>query len=203
MKLPTQQEALESFARYKVPQNIFKHCLKVREVAEFLAKELNSSGAKIDVELVSSLALLHDLFKAVVLPELKANSLHPEEFSNEEIAMWKKLKEKHPGMHETEIAYEAFKEEFPQFALLLRDVSNPFKRDRIPEQKLVHYADWRTFREEVVDLARRLEYIKQAYPHREAYWTPDYAQIREVEKEIFSQLPFASSELKERFENDQ
>ena len=38
MKLPTEQQCLDYFAEYKVPKNIFSHCVKVREVSVFLSQ---------------------------------------------------------------------------------------------------------------------------------------------------------------------
>ncbi|MDP3640566.1 MAG: HD domain-containing protein, partial [Nanoarchaeota archaeon] len=68
MILPTEQQCLDYFDKYKVPKNIFRHCLKVREVAVFLAEEWEKQGRAVDKEFVTCLALLHDLFKAVTFP---------------------------------------------------------------------------------------------------------------------------------------
>ena len=54
IKLPTQQQCLDYFEEYKVPENIQRHCLKVQEVAVFLAGKLKNSGVKINIELVQA-----------------------------------------------------------------------------------------------------------------------------------------------------
>jgi len=65
MNLPTKEQSLQYFEDYVVPRNIYRHCLVVREVANFLAKKLSESDVKINKELVDRVSLLHDLFKVV------------------------------------------------------------------------------------------------------------------------------------------
>ena len=63
MKLPTQEQCLQYFEEYHVPENIKIHCLKVQEVANFIA--LNFKEKEINKELISKLAILHDVFKQI------------------------------------------------------------------------------------------------------------------------------------------
>ncbi len=197
MKLPTEKQCLDYFAEYKVPKNIFSHCMKVREVSLFLAAGLVKSGIKIDLDFVSRLSLSHDLFKVVSLRALEPNKFHKYQFSAEEIAAWKSLREKYPGKHEGEVAYEIFKDEYPEFAVSLKNVSSPHHENPSWEELIVHYADWRVFQEKIVPLSQRLAYLRQQYPRSDEAWNSYEKKIRQMESAIFSNLPFNSELLGE------
>lgn len=195
MNLPTRQQCLGYFTEYKVPKNIFEHCLKVEEAASFLAKKLNQAGEDINVELVERLALLHDLFKAVVLDLTKPNPIFHYNYSAEETAMWKYLREKYPNCYEGDVAYDLFKDDYPQLALSIKIVGLPKKNDKSYEEMLVHYADWRILRNRVVPLSERLAYLKQTYPREAEEWDADEKIVFEFEARIMKVLNIPPEEL--------
>ncbi|MEK6900558.1 MAG: HD domain-containing protein [Nanoarchaeota archaeon] len=195
MKLPTEKQCLDYFDEYVVPHNIFKHCLAVREVAVFLAKELQKKNIPIDVEQVSRMALLHDLFKVVALDLLQPNKFHKYQFNEKEIAMWKKLREKYKGMYETEVAYEILKDDFPEFAVALKNTSNPYNEHKTWEERLVHYADWRVFQKKVVSLSERLAYLTERYPRSNEAWEKYRDAVLADETLIFTNLKFQPDEV--------
>lgn len=202
MNLPTPQQCQDYFQKYKVPQNIKAHCQYVQTVANFLAKELSAHGEKIDIELVDRLSLLHDLFKMAVIKELKPNKHHFNTYTPEEIAMWKELRQKYAGKFEGEVAFEIFQEEFPQFALSLKNYGRPSQDGKTPEEKLVHYADWRVFNQEVVPLTQRLSYLQETYPHPQEYWEKVIKEMQGYEQNLFQKLSFPPEQLKERIQHD-
>ena len=195
MNLPTEQECLNYFKEYVVPRNIHEHCLKVHNVASFLAQELKKKGVDVNVDLVNCTALLHDLFKAVTFKELKPNRFHNYEFSKEEIAMWKLLREKYSGMYENEIAYLVFKDKYPELALAIKNSGDPEIKTHSWEELIVHYSDWRVFRGEVVLLDKRLAYLKENYSKDEKRWDNYIIKIKELEQKIFEKLDFSAAEL--------
>ncbi|MBU0459869.1 MAG: HD domain-containing protein [Nanoarchaeota archaeon] len=202
MQLPTQEQCLELFEQYKVPRNIKEHCLSVQKIAFFLAKKLKEAGTEINLELVSKTALLHDLFKVVAIKELKPDPRYMNYYSDDELAMWQYLQEKYAGMHECEVAYLIFKEDYPELAKSIRDASSPFKEDKILEEDLVHYADWRIFNNQVVNINLRLNDLKVRYTWEEEYWKKRKELMLKVEAELFFNLDFTPEQLKERFEED-
>lgn len=218
IKLPTEQQCLDYFDEYKVPKNIFTHCLIVREVAVFLAKELSNklkeqktkqeSGhgteqkTEINVKFVSCLALLHDLFKVVAISELKPTKYHDYPFSEEEIVMWKSLRRKYPNMYEGEVAYLIFKDKFPELAKSLRDVSNPRNENPSWEELIVHYADWRVFQNNVVLLRDRLSYLQEMYPREDHVWDSYNKRILELEQKIMSIIQMKPEELKDKVQKE-
>ncbi len=195
MKLPTQQQCLDYFDEYNVPANIKAHCVKVQEVAVFIAEELREVGVDINVELVRAASLLHDLFKVVTLKSVESTKYHKHEWSDDEKAMWKKLRSTYPGMHESEVAYEIFKDEFPELALALKREGDPYIRDRTIEESIILHADYRLMRTEIVSLDERFTYLREVYRKPE-FWD-DFAQYcKQEEVRIFAKLPFDPEELK-------
>jgi len=203
MNLPTEQECLDYFKEYVVPRNIYGHCLKVREVAVFLARELEKKGVKININLVNSISLLLDLFKVVSLKELTPNKFHSYDFSEEEITMWKLLREKYGHMYENEVAHLIFKEKYPELAIAIKNSGDSKVKNYSWEELIVHYADWRVFREKVVTLNERLDYLKENYPKEDGVWDNYSIKIKEQEQKLFKQLDFSSEELvMEMLKND-
>ena len=201
MKLPNELQCLKYFEEYKVPDNIFQHCLLVRKISIFLANELKKSGMDINIELVECASLLHDLFKMASLKTLESNQFYQNNFTEEEVEMWKKLKETYPEKHENEIAYEIFKEEYPELALALKNVSDPHKRDKTWEEMVSQYGDWRVFQTKIVSISERLAYLKERYPRPKENWD-NYSQFMLLmEKFIFSHLNFTPEKVAEMMEN--
>jgi len=60
---------LDVLRKYGVPENIIIHSLAVCDVATYLAQRLREAGEKVDVDLVASAALLHDVGKAKAVVE--------------------------------------------------------------------------------------------------------------------------------------
>jgi CTP:molybdopterin cytidylyltransferase MocA len=58
---PDEGEALALLERYGTPGNIVAHCKSVARVADALARRCNGAGADIDVGLLRSSCLLHDI----------------------------------------------------------------------------------------------------------------------------------------------
>src|SRR3989344_7819875 len=159
MNLPTEQQCLKYFEEYTVPENILQHCLQVRNVSVFLAEQLKKAGIEVDLDLVNCLALLHDLFKLVSLKSLEPTKYYQNNFTAEQIEMWKKLRFEYPDMHENEIAFEVFKDEFPELALSIKNTSDPKVIDKTWEELIVNYSDWRVLQTRVVSLNQRATYL--------------------------------------------
>lgn len=200
MNLPTEKQCEDYFHQYKVPQNIFHHCLKVRAVSVFLSQQLKKSGIDVNLVFVERLALLHDIFKMASLEELKPNKYHHYIYVEEEVEMWKHLREKYHGKYEGEIAYEIFQNEYPELASSLKRVSDQSIEDLSWEELLVHYVDLRIFQEKVVSIAERMDYLQERYPREEPFWAKYLEKIKKQEAKIFSSLLFTPEQLKERFE---
>jgi 5'-deoxynucleotidase YfbR-like HD superfamily hydrolase len=200
MRLPTEEQCFVYFDEYKVPRNIYDHCLRVKKLAVLIAEKLNHNGVNINVPLVRCGALLHDLFKVVALKDLSPNSYHSYKFSEEETEMWKKLRDKYPQMYEGEVAYIVFNKDFPELALLLKNVSDPKLDNRSWEEDIVHYADWRTLKSDVVSVHDRLKYLQEVYKKEAKQWESDVMKITSFENKIMSILNMQPEKLAELIE---
>lgn len=196
MKLPTEQQCMGYFRQYCVPKSIVEHCLNVRKVAVFLAKKIQFNGIEVDIEFVNCMALLHDLFKAVTLSELKPNTFFNYNYSEEEIQMWKQLKAKFPNLYEGKIFYLIFKDEFPELAIALRDLSNQAE-NKSWEEMLVHYADGRVLQNEVVTLNKRINYLQKRYNFDLNYLEQKKKEIFEIETKIMQAVNIHPENLAE------
>jgi uncharacterized protein len=197
MNLPTQEQCLQYFETYKVPNNIKKHCLKVQEVALFLAFKLKEAGVKVDVELVSAGAVLHDLFKMAAIKDILSNNKYHDNFSftEEQLTMREELRKKYPGKHENKIAYEIFKDEFPELALTLLRESDHDLKDKKLEESLINYVDYIIFKEKIVPLQKRFDYFMEIYNPPKEYWQRALDQSKETEQMIFKKLDIKPEEL--------
>ncbi len=199
VQLPTEEESRRYFADYKVPGNIKAHCLRVRQVSRYLAEELQKKlppgGVELNVLFTDRLGLFHDLFKAVVLKEMKPNKFHQYEFTEEEKEMWEQLRKKYPGMYEGDVAYLVFNENYPELAVSLKKVSNPYETNLSWEEKIVHYADWRVFQDKIVSMDERVEYLQERYPRNDDGWEKFIAKMKKIEKMLFAKLSFSPDEL--------
>ena len=196
MKLPTEQQCLNYFVKYKVPDNIFKHCCAVRNVAVFLAARLKEKNVPINAEFVNSLALFHDLCKMIVIKDFGRNDFHKDAvITPEQAAFWHEMQQKYPRHYEGEVAYELFKDLYPELALSLQQVSNPQNEAPKWEEMVVHYADWRVLGEKVVSLAERVAYLRQRYQRSDDTWNKYGQTVRQQEQKIFSFLSFAADGL--------
>jgi len=177
--------------------------LKVREVAVFLAKKLTGRGLDIDLELVDRTALLHDLFKVVVIKDPRPNKFHKRAFTEEETEMWKKLREKYAGMYESEVAYEVFKDEFPELAAAIKNSSDIKNKDKSWEELAAHYADFRVFRNQVASNEEIFAYLKEQYPVSgdDDVWEKFSQLLKEEEEKLFLYLDFSPDNLAIEVEN--
>ena len=201
-RLPTSQQCLDLFTEYKVPYNILKHCQKVHQASLFLAQRIQDIGQPVNLPLVSALALCHDLFKAVTLSELTPNKYHPEDYSPEEIAMWKQLRTKFAGKYEGEIASDILKDHYPELAHSLKRVSDWKIPNHSLEEMIVHYVDMRIMQERIVSLLQRIEYLMERYPRPEEIWEQFLAHLRDIERKLFVYLDFEPQELAEAMEEE-
>src|SRR3989338_1964357 len=200
MNLPTQQQCLDYFAEYKVPANIKDHCLAVQKVAVLLAKELHQAGVPLNVELVSVGAVLHDLFKFASLKDITSTKYHQRTFSDAEIAMRNNLRAKFPGKYENEIAFEIFKDQYPELAVVLRNEGDPHLRTRSWEDSVLHYADYRIFHEAVVSFDQHFSYLSEVYKGGNDFWQEYLQYCKDEEKKIFAHLGFTPEQLQQQLQ---
>lgn len=195
MKLPTRDECISYFEKYKVPCNIKEHCIKVEQVSIFLAENLKEAGVEISVELVGRVALLHDIFKMVTITDFGSGPHKDAGITSEQIEFWQKMQIKFPNMYEGDMAFVIFKETYPVLAKSIKNAGNPKLDEYTIEEGVVHYADWRVFQNAIIPLQERLNYLQQHYPREKSIWDAYVDKIQKLEARIFKQIPFEATEL--------
>lgn len=207
MNIPSRAQAEAYFEDFHVPNNIRDHCFFVNKVAVFLAEELKTKGQELDLDIVDILSLLHDLFKPIVIKNLGTQPEFKCYPTKKQIDFWKQMQERYPHLHETELFYNIFKEEFRSFAQLMLHYGNHdiFTSQKSFEEQIVHYADWRVYLDTIVSLKERTDDLFVRYKSKIGsqeekqlqLWKKRVADEFAVEKNIFEKLQIKPEELKE------
>ena len=173
--LPTEQQCRELMIKYNNPENIIAHCRKVSETAVFIAKKLQEKGEKINISLLKTAALLHDLDKLETrTPETIEN--HGE--LTREILIKEGLPEEIGEVIRNHRAELLLSKEYPNW-----------------ESKLLVYADTRCDGDKIVSISERIDIVKKRYPHLTQY--PELKQrVLKLEQEIFSKLDIKPEDIK-------
>lgn len=169
MTIPSRQECLAIMNREGMPSHIQKHCFTVARIALYLGGLLNRNGVRLDLRLVESAALLHDIAKA---PSLTTGESHG-----------------HLG------AEMLLKMGFAPLAPIVRDhvyldaeaVDAP-----ITESVLVNYADKRVQHDRVVSVAERFQDLIERYAmsgEHYAFMVEKLDLYHRLETRIFEHLP--------------
>ena len=182
--LPTHKQCLRMLKEHHVPSHIVAHSLAVAKLAVFLSERLKEKGLPVDVALVDSACLLHDIFR---ICELEKSEAH-------EDAAYNLLKKKYPVLALTVKKH--------RYSSLLDEKERPTTW----EEKLVYYADKRVMHDRIVPLKERLEeaHKRNAPPcRRKARRNIDTAKIDgliyKLEKEIFEEVGLDPLEVTAEF----
>ena len=157
MKIPSKSECLKILKDNNVPDNIIAHLESVHNFSMKLADYLDKKGIKVNRELVSAAAMLHDIKKLSPKHEIAGS-----EFVN--------------SLGFPEVASIIRK----------HGLSNLDKEEFIPktwEEKIVFYSDKRVNGSKIVSLDGRFDYIRQRYNKKEV--DKEYHFAEKIEKEIF------------------
>jgi HD superfamily phosphodiesterase len=133
MNIPSKEECLELFVKYKTPDEILNHCKRANKTAVFLAKKLQEKGIDLNLDLVDKGSLLHDFARL--------------EKPNHAEAGYNILKNKYP-----EIAK----------IIQIHNTQNILDL-KTWEQKVVFYADKRSLHDQLVPVKKRHEDAKKRY----------------------------------------
>jgi len=163
---------------HAMPENIKLHSLLVADLSTTVARDLVDAGLELDIDLVESSALLHDIGKARSLETGEDHSALGAEIVS--------------GLG------------YPRLAPIVREHALLRRRQLagdLDESLVVNYCDKRVMHHKVVSLRERLEDLADRYAR-----TPEERQLlfvflpryEELEDRIFSPLPYDSVELGSR-----
>lgn len=164
--------------RHAMPENIRAHSLLVADLSLTVARDLKEAGHDVDLDLVESAALLHDIGKARSLETGEDHSVLGAEMV-------------------TELGYPRLAPIVRHHALLrIRQLEGD-----LDESMLVNYCDKRVMHDGLVSLVERLEDLADRYAR-----TPEERQLlfvflpryEKLEERIFSLLPYGPAEVGSR-----
>lgn len=174
MIIPSRYECLALMEQVRMHPHIQKHCFMVAEVALYLARFLNQTGTSLDLRLIESGALLHDIAK----PRSLTTGEKHDEIGAKMLEDWgysslSSIVREHAGMD-------------PDRA-----------RGPITESVLVNYADKRVRHYEIVTLEDRFLDLIERYARKEehrTYLMEKLGLYKILERRIFSRIPFRPDE---------
>ncbi len=137
MNIPTNQQCLALLEKNKTPPNVIAHCRAVHNFAVSLSNNLQKKGVEINIPLVESAALLHDIEKIKPSHVIAGHDFVLAEGYPEVAAVMKKHG--------------------------LEKLDDRSYCPKTTEEKVVFYADKRIQHIQVVPLEQRFAYIRKKY----------------------------------------
>lgn len=175
MKTPSREECLALLKRRAVPSHVFVHCLKVEQVACYLANVLNDHGENLDLHLVEAAALLHDITKIDGFQ------------SGQDHAMT-------AGALLRSLGYPRVAEVVEHHIVVPSEIELGW----VTEEELINYADKRVMHDRIVTLEERFEDLLRRYgkgPGRRGVMLSLLERAKRLERKIFRNLPLLPEEL--------
>ncbi len=175
MQIPTKDQCYQMICKMKMMDHIVVHSLQVCRVATFLTEHLNKQNNRLNLDLIRSAALLHDITKTRSFQTREDHALTGGEYLSDR--------------------------GYPEIGDLIRQ---HVKLDKysvagsISEAEVLNYADKRVLHDEIVVLDRRLDYILERYAetpaHRERI-NYLWQKTREMENKLFKDLSFVPDDI--------
>ena len=193
------KKAVGSFyEEWGTPLHVRAHIAKVTEVALKLADAYIAKGEIVNLNLLYSGAMLHDLCRLCDFNTLNRDDFS-EDITDEKWEKWEDLRKTHQGFHHADIALKFFTElGYPKTAELIYThksrviVQEPERIDTL-EKKILYYADKRVKHDEIVSLDERFRDGKERHGRLNDEKTRTlFDQVEEktyaLQKELFSAI---------------
>lgn len=149
---------------YKTPLNVRQHTEAVSKVAFLSAKKLASKYV-INPEILLEAGHLHDLVRYINFSNFSSNRFACE-FSNSDIAYWKKMAEKHRGEHHGALAQKIVtKLGYDFLGKVIASHQGKYLKTGFENiyEKIMVYADARCMHEKIVSIEERMEDLLVRY----------------------------------------
>ncbi len=159
--VPSLEQVEQLSNEFHTPFHVRNHEKGVEKVASQFAKNFLKNGVIVDLNLIKTASLLHDLVRIVNFKEIIFDDFCEEEkITDEKICFWNNIRESHGHMHHGEAASEILRERgFISCAdVVERHKSRAiFEELRTFEEKIVYLADKKVLHDKIVTIAQRLE----------------------------------------------
>lgn len=200
-------EALvESFWKdWVTPVHVRNHSKKVTDVCMQIGRAYTDQKILINLGLLYTASLLHDVARVCDFTELDRNQFH-EEVTDEKWAKWMDLRKRFKGMHHADIACKWLTDEgFGKTAELIRlhnslaILQEPEKLTSL-ETAILFYADKRVKHNQVVDLAERFRDGRERHgkyddPRIRTLFEEAEQRTLELEKKLFAPINLTPGQI--------
>jgi putative nucleotidyltransferase with HDIG domain len=176
MKSLNRKECLALLQKYQVPEHIISHSLRVAQVGMFISRHLKEAGENLDIGLIETGGLLHDITKWKSIQTKEDHALSGFEL----------LKS---------LGYERIADIVRQHVHLDENIKH---NSLITEALIVNYSDKRVKHTSVVNLSERFNDILIRYgtdEYRQKMIKKLYEEITEIELLIFNKLEIEPARL--------
>jgi len=178
----------EYFELWATPMHVRAHSEQVAKVAMQIADAYIAQGEVLDLNLLYTGAVLHDVTRVCDFKTLD-KSHFSENITEQKWERWKDLRRTHEGFHHADIAKKFFIDEgYPETAEAIYThkftmiVTEPERLNTL-EKKLIYYADKRVKHDQIVSLHERLADGRERYS--EYYNDEEKKQSDLVEKAVY------------------
>ncbi|MFH1215635.1 MAG: HDIG domain-containing metalloprotein [Pseudomonadota bacterium] len=173
--IPTVETCLQMMDNYGMLENIKEHSKVVTRVAELIATGFVKRGEPINIDLVVTASLLHDIAKTQCLDSRCDHAKVGGEICRSH-------------------GFDKIAAIVAEHVLINSNGSGP-----ITEKEIVYYSDKRVNHDQVVSLHDRLDYILDRYGRNDAFRhesiMKNFHKCRQMEKRIFDYLDFSPDEV--------
>lgn len=190
---------------WATPQHVREHCKKVTQVCLRLGQALAKKNILINLGLINTAGLLHDMARVCDFMKLDKNKFN-EEVTDAKWEKWVDLHERFKGMHHADIAAGALADEgYFKTAELIR-LHNSLSILEEPEKlatleaAILFYADKRVKHNEVVSLAERFRDGRERHgkfndPKTRSMFTDVKNRTYDLEAQLFNLIDLLPDEL--------
>ncbi|MBN2087317.1 tRNA (adenosine(37)-N6)-threonylcarbamoyltransferase complex ATPase subunit type 1 TsaE [Candidatus Peregrinibacteria bacterium] len=200
------KEKIEEFyEEWSTPIHVRNHIKQVTNVAMTIADKFIEKGEIINLNLLYSGAMMHDIARVCDFRKLEESNFI-EEITKEKWNKWEDLRKTHQGFHHADIARKFFNEVgYPKTAEIIythksKVIATEPELLNSLERKFLFYADKRVKHDEIVPLKERFRDGWERYGKFDDKLTRqlfDEVEVRtfELEKELFDVLEISPDEL--------
>lgn len=193
------------YQEWATPMHVRAHCKQVAKVALQIGQALVQKNILINLNLLNTAGLLHDMARVCDFQALDRTKFH-EPISEEKWNKWIGLREQFAGMHHADIACGALVEDgYNKTAEVIRlhnslSIVEEPEKFSVLEIAIVFYADKRVKHDEIVDLAERFRdgferHGRENSPELKAKFEEVEKQTFELEKQLFSLIDLKSEAI--------
>ncbi|QQR83615.1 tRNA (adenosine(37)-N6)-threonylcarbamoyltransferase complex ATPase subunit type 1 TsaE [Candidatus Peregrinibacteria bacterium] len=202
----TEAEVKAHWEKWITPLHVRAHCAQVASVATQIAQAYADQGEIVNMNLVNTAALLHDVCRVCDFKTMEKENFS-EEITSKQWNAWLAMRKEFEGRHHADIAHEYFtKLGFTETAEAIRlhrftaVLEEPHAFNTL-EKKLVHYADKRCAHDQIVSLHERFQDGRERYkkfntPQMDAAIPAIEQKTIELENELFKPLALKPTDLR-------